>query len=488
MFDVHSLKTAIESYKNPNAVPLQGAPQFLDNPPYLRHIITSGGRFRLQREFPIVSMIIATTHKNTDFDALGSVIGATLLYPGCIGVVPKATNKNVARFLSTHKTAFNLVLPNEVAFEKVKKLVVVDTDQWRRLDRMDKLKDKEGLEIDLWDHHISGRRTIQPTWECSEKIGSTVTLIIREMKKRRMVLTPLDSTVMLIGLYEDTGSLSFPSTTSEDAAAASYLLKHKADLNVAAFFLNPPYGEAQKDILFEMMKGTERLTINGRRIGINIVSLNQQVPDLSGIVDMYRKIINVNALFAIFCTRDRTTVIGRSGVAAIHIGEILLALGGGGHGGAGSATVKTSEATPEHLRKKIISILKASSTGRVRIADIMSFPVVSVSPDTTMREVQKVMTEKKIRGLLVMEGEAIKGIVVLWDLKRLKKERQWESPVKAFMQRDVITIDPTTPPRMATRIMVENDIGYLPVVQDDRVIGIVTRTDILTYYYDLVPS
>ena len=55
------------------------------------------------------------------------------------------------------------------------------------------------------------------------------------------------------------------------------------------------------------------------------------------------------------------------------------------------------------------------------------------------------------------------------------------------MQRDVITIDPTTPPRMATRIMVEKDIGYLPVVQDDRVIGIVTRTDILTYYYDLIP-
>ena len=40
-------------------------------------------------------MLIATTHKNTDFDALASVIGATLLYPGCIGVVPKMTNKDV---------------------------------------------------------------------------------------------------------------------------------------------------------------------------------------------------------------------------------------------------------------------------------------------------------------------------------------------------------------------------------------------------------
>jgi nanoRNase/pAp phosphatase (c-di-AMP/oligoRNAs hydrolase) len=433
-------------------------------------------------------MIIATTHKNADFDALASVIGATLLYPGCIGVVPKTTNRNVAQFLSTHKTAFNLVLPNEVVYEKVSKLVVVDTDQWGRLDRMDRLKDKEGLEIDLWDHHTCGRGTIQPTWQCRERTGSTVTLIVRELKKRQIALTPLDSTVMLIGLYEDTGNLSFPSTTSEDAGAAAFLLANKADLNVANFFLNPPYEEVQKDILFEMMKETERLTINGRKIGFNIISLTRQVSNLAAIVDMYRKIINVDALFVIFCSRDRNTVIGRSGAGAIHIGETLLALGGGGHSGAGSATVKSTDATPRQLRDKLISILEASRTESVSIADIMSFPVISVTPDTTMREVQRVMEREKIRGVLVMEDEVIVGILVLWDFKRLKRERQWKSPVKAFMKRDVITIDPTIPPRMAARIMIEKDVGYLPVVQDDRVIGIVTRTDVLTYFYDLLPG
>jgi nanoRNase/pAp phosphatase (c-di-AMP/oligoRNAs hydrolase) len=433
-------------------------------------------------------MIIATTHKNADFDALASVIGATLLYPGCTGVVPSTTNRNVEQFLSTHKTAFDLILPNEVPFDEVTKLVVVDTDQWRRLDRMEKLKDRKGLEIDLWDHHTSSKGTIEPTWQIKERIGSTVTLIVREMKKREMELTPLVSTVMLIGLYEDTGCLSFPSTTSEDAAAAAFLLAHKADLNVANFFLNPPYEETQKDILFEMMKETERLTINGRKIGFNIISLTRQVSDLAAIVNMYRKIINVDALFVIFCTPDRSTVIGRSGVGAIHIGETLSALGGGGHGGAGSATVKSADATPRQLRGKLISILETSKTGRITIADIMSFPVVSVPPDTTMREVQRMMTKKKIRGILVMEGESIEGILVLWDFKRLKKERQWESPVKAFMQRNVITIDPTIPPRMAARLMIDKDIGYLPVVQDGQVIGIVTRTDILTYYYDLLPE
>ncbi len=433
-------------------------------------------------------MLIATTHKNTDFDGLASVIATTLLYPGCIGVVPKMTNKNVEQFLSTHKTAFNLILPHEVPHDEVKKLIVVDTDQWQRLDRMEKLATRQDLEIDLWDHHMIGTGDILPTWSCKEQIGSTVTLLVREMQKRRMELTPLDSTVMLIGLYEDTGHLSYPSTTAEDARAAAYLLDNRADLNVAAFFLNPPYEENQKEILFEMMKETEKFTINGRTIGFNTISLNKKVPNLAAIVNMYRKIVNVDALFVIFTSDGRNTVIGRSGAENIHIGRALVGIGGGGHAGAGSATVKSSEMTPQQIKEQIVAELTANRTESVRISDIMSFPVISVTPATPMRDVQTLMAKEKIRGIMVMEDDKIHGIIVLWDLKRVKKEQHWDSPVKAFMARDIITIDPGVSPSIAAGIMIENDVGYLPVVENDKVIGIVTRTDILTYYYDLLPE
>ncbi len=433
-------------------------------------------------------MLIATTHKNTDFDGLASVIGATLLYPNCIGVVPKMTNKNVEQFLSTHKTAFKLILPNEVDHEKVTKLVVVDTNQWHRLDRMDKLRKRKDLPIDIWDHHMTGTGDIEPSWQCTEHIGSTVSLMVREMKKRCMELSPLDSTVMLIGLYEDTGHLSFPSTTSDDAEAVAFLLKNRADLNVANFFLNPPYEETQKEILFEMMKETEKYTINGNLVGFNCIKLNKKVPNLASVVNMYRKIVNVDALFLILNNDDRNTLIGRSGTESIHIGEVMMQLGGGGHNGAGSASVKNKEATPVQLKQRIIDILQASKTESASISDIMSFPVISVSPKTNMLDVQNMMAKENVRGILVLEEDKILGIIVLWDLKRIKKERQWNSPVKAFMARDVITIDPATSPTKAARIMIEKDVGYLPVIQDNKVIGIVTRTDILTYYYDLLPD
>ncbi|MFW2368616.1 MAG: CBS domain-containing protein [Desulforhopalus sp.] len=433
-------------------------------------------------------MLIATTHKNTDFDGLASVIAATLLYPGCIGVVPKMVNKNVDQFLSTHKTAFNLILPQEVKHERVTKLVVVDTDQWHRLDRMEKLKSRTNLEIDLWDHHMTSSGDIAATWSCKQHIGSTTTLFTREMERRGMELSPLDSTVMLIGLYEDTGHLTFPSTSAEDARAAAFLLENKADLNVAGFFLNPPYEENQKEILFEMMKETSKYTICGHLVGFNCVKLDKKVQNLAAIVNMYRKIVNVDALFVIFTGGDRNTVIGRSGVENIHIGEVMLSLGGGGHAGAGSAALKAAEMSPDEIRERIISHLSATNIENVSIADIMSFPVISVSPDTPMREIQSIMAAEKIRGVIVVDGDKIQGIIVLWDLKKVKKERQWDSPVKAFMARNVITIAPGEAPAKAARIMIENDVGYLPVIQEKSVIGIVTRTDILTYYYDLLPE
>lgn len=433
-------------------------------------------------------MLIATTHKNTDFDGLASVIAATILYPGCVGVVPKMTNKNVEQFLSTHKTAFNLILPHEVRPEEVRKLIVVDTDQWQRLDRMDKLAARKDLEIDIWDHHMMAGGNIQATWSCKERIGSTVTLFVREMQQRGVKLSALDSTVMLIGLYEDTGHLTFPSTRAEDARAAGYLLENHADLNVAGFFLNPPYEENQKEILFQMMKKTEKHTISGHTVGFNHITLDKKVPNLAAVVNMYRKIVNVDALFVIFSDEDRHSIIGRSGVDSIDIGQILSAFGGGGHAGAGSATVKMAEGSVEEVKARIIRLLTEKGTETIRIADIMSFPVVSIGPETPMREVQTIMASRKIRGIMVVEGEAIQGIIVLWDLKKVKKDSQWDSPVKAFMARNILTIGPGQSPSVAARLMIENDVGHLPVVQEGKMIGIVTRTDILTYYYDLLPE
>jgi tRNA nucleotidyltransferase (CCA-adding enzyme) len=432
-------------------------------------------------------MHIATTHRNTDFDGLASIVAATLLYPGTVAVCPKNVNPNVHRFLSLHKTSFDIILSGEVDLDSVTRLIVTDTNQWRRLDRVDHLKDREGVELLLWDHHL-GIGDLNPHWQCVEKIGATITLLLREIQRHNLHLTPLQATLFLLGLYEDTGQLTFSSTTPEDARTAAFLLEQGADLNIAVDFLNMAYGEVQKKVLFRLMRDAEQHEIKGKRVGIGVVNINKHV-ELAMVVQLYSKIVNADAVFVVFVNESGGYfIIGRSGTPDINVNTILQRFGGGGHPGAGSATINDSHVAAGEIRQKIIAALHEVQRGGALVADMMSFPVTSVAPDTPMHEIRHIMEEGKIRGVVVEEEECLRGIVVLWDLKKLKQNKQWNSPVKAFMNRKVATISPEALASEAADLMVRKNIGHLPVVQGEKVIGIVTRTDIINYLYGMLPA
>ncbi len=434
-------------------------------------------------------MQIITTHKNTDFDALASMVAATLLYPGAVAVCPKSVNPNVKTFLGVHKTSFNMVLPDEVDFSEVDRLIVVDTNRWSRLERMESLKKRNDIKIHIWDHHLNGC-DIDAEWKCIQDTGAAISILAKEMKKRNISLSPIYATLFLIGLYEDTGHLTFPSTKPDDAYAAGYLIEKGADLKIAGLFLNPPYAKAQKDILFEMMQRTEKIDINGQSISLITLPLEGHVEMLSMVVHMYRKIINVDAAFVIFTKNNgNCMIIGRSDIPGIDVGAIMRNLGGGGHPNAGAAMIRNKCGEPGHLKEKILEMIRGNQAVSIKVADLMSFPITTVSPETPMREVRMKMEKKGIKGAPVVDEHGkLMGIVSRSDFKRVKKESHWDRPVKAFMTRNAKFITPADTPGLAAKIMATHDIGHLPVVKDEKVIGIITRSDTLLYFYDMLPD
>ncbi|MDA3895121.1 MAG: CBS domain-containing protein [Desulfobacteraceae bacterium] len=432
-------------------------------------------------------MQIITTHRSADFDGFASVIAGTILYPDAIPVLPKALNPNVKAFLSIHKDLFKIKFVNEIDLDQVNRLIVVDTCRWSRLEKMKSLKDREDLEIFLWDHH-ENQSDLNTAWQCQETIGANITLMIREIKKKKILLTPIQATLFLIGLYEDTGNLSFPSTTAEDAYAAAYLLENKADLNILSTFLQPAYGEKQKNILFEMLKTAPRTKIDTFTVSINIMHIAGHVSNLSLVVNMYRDILNIDAAFGIFVHNDheKCIVIGRSRVEDINVGSIMRSMGGGGHPGAGSAMVKS--VNPDALQDWLLELLRGNQQASVLISDLMSYPVFSVAPDTPMSEVADLLKEKGCTGLPVVDNEKLVGVISRRDFKKIRKGSQLKAPVKAFMNTRNITIEPDKSPMEAARIMIKHDIGRLPVVKDNKIIGIMSRSDAMLYFYDLLPD
>jgi tRNA nucleotidyltransferase (CCA-adding enzyme) len=136
----------------------------------------------------------------------------------------------------------------------------------------------------------------------------------------------------------------------------------------------------------------------------------------------------------------------------------------------------------------IRELIQGNQQAYVQVSDLMSFPVYTVSSKTSMKKVASMLREKGCTGFPVVEDGKLVGIISRRDFKRIKKESQLKGPVRAFMKTDVITIAPGKSPTEAARLMVKYDIGRLPVVENENIIGILTRSDTMLYFYDLLPD
>ncbi|HKL00780.1 MAG TPA: CBS domain-containing protein [Desulfotignum sp.] len=433
-------------------------------------------------------MKMITTHKGTDFDALASLVAATLIYPDATPVLPGNVNENLKPFLAIHKDLFRFSGPGDINLDMVDTLVVVDTHSWGRLDnRLAVLKEKPDLEIIAWDHHLHGDMAV--TQAHIQETGACVTRLVQQIETNRTLITPIQATLFLMGLYEDTGNMTFASTVAEDAQAAGFLLARKADLNILATFLKQAYAKKHKDILYDMIRKSQAVKIAGFSVGFSQLDIQGRVQNLAMVVQMYREIMNADAVFGIFrdLEQDKCMVIGRSGVDEINISLIMRSLGGGGHPGAGSALIKA--ANPDVVQEMIVELISGNQQTSVMLSDIMSYPVVKVHEDTPVEKVVMILRDLGCTGMPVVDADdRLVGVVSRRDLKKLRQSKQMTAPVKAFMTRGVITISHDRSAVEVARLMIKHDIGRVPVIKDDKMIGIITRSDVMMYFYDLLPD
>ncbi|MGZ6987990.1 MAG: CBS and ACT domain-containing protein [Thermoanaerobaculia bacterium] len=118
------------------------------------------------------------------------------------------------------------------------------------------------------------------------------------------------------------------------------------------------------------------------------------------------------------------------------------------------------------------------------VRDIMRSPAVAISADTMLQDAYRTMQERGIRHLPVVEGEKLVGVITDRDL-RLATSALTPSPfppgsrVSEVMTREPLTADASDPVEDAARTMRERKIGCRPILDDGRVIGIVTGLDLL---------
>lgn len=422
-------------------------------------------------------MEIITTHTNTDMDALASMVAAQKLYPGAVMVFPGKLSRNVEEFMALHKDTLNIKSFRDIEPVLVDKVILVDTRTTGRLGKLAEFLDRPGVEIHIYDHHPRGEDDVRGKVEVVEMVGAATTLLVEKIRERGIQLTPVEATILALGIYEDTGSLIFSSTTCRDAEAVAYLLYNGANLAVVADFLERPLTDDQRALLKELLVSAECYQFNGIKMLIAKGTADEFVGGLSLLAHKLADFSHLDAVFTVVEMEERVYVVARSSVPDVNVKEILSVLGGGGHPAAASATVKKKHV--DNVVEQLLDVIRLKVRPPVKVADIMSSPVKTVTPDTIIEEARKIMLRYGHTGLPVVKGEKVVGVISRRDIEKAVHHGLNHAPVKGFMNSNLITIEPDAPASVIREMMVEHDIGRLPVLKDGKLVGIVSRTDVL---------
>ncbi|MBN2467753.1 MAG: CBS domain-containing protein [Deltaproteobacteria bacterium] len=426
-------------------------------------------------------MEVITTHLNADFDAVASMLAAKKMYPKAKLAFPGSQEKGLRDFF-LQSTIYVLQAERikNIDLEKITRLILVDIRQRDRIGRFKEIIDRKDVDIHIYDHHAPSENDIVGSVNVIEEVGATTTIFCRLFEKKKISVTPDEATIMMMGIYEDTGSLTFSSTTAEDFYGAAYLLKQGGNLNVVADIVSKELTAEQVSILYELIHTASVHVINGIDVVIATASTDLYISDFAVLVHKLRDMENINVLFVLAEMEGRVYLIARSRLRSVDVSKVALQFGGGGHPSASSATLKgyTLPQAEEKLRKILHRNLRPLQSAK----DLMTSPVISADADESLRTVGERISKFQLNTLPVIKDSRMAGLVTREIVERAINHNLGELPVKEYMITDFPKVSPSTPWSKIQRMMLEENQRFLPVCRSGKVIGAISRTDMLRFY------
>ena len=428
-------------------------------------------------------MDVITTHLNADFDTIASMLAACKIYPGAVCVLPGSQEETVKGFL-VQSAFYNLPMrkPREIDLDKVTRLILVDIRSRGRIGIFGELIGRPGVAVHVYDHHPDEDADVKGDVEVIRRVGSTTTILVGILKERGIPISPDEATLLMLGIYEDTGSLAFPSTTVDDYLAAAHLLSCGAKLAQVSDILARDLTSGQISLLYDLIQGTRTYTIRGVEVVIAEARREEYVGDLALLVHKLRDMEAMSILFVICQMGDRVVLVGRSRKPEVDAAAVMREFGGGGHAYAASATVK--EATTFQVRERILRVLEKVIPRR-SAADVMASPARVVDAGETILEVHQTLTRFNINAVPVTRGGAVAGILTRQVVEKAVYHGLGEERAGEYMNTDYETVAPDTAIERLQEIIIGKNQRLVPVAQGKELVGVITRTGLLRFLYDM---
>ncbi len=424
-------------------------------------------------------MDVITTHLNADFDCLASMVAAKKLYPDAKLVFPGAQEKNVRDFLQRVDFPFEYDSIKTIDLRQVTRLIIVDTKQIERIGEFAKIIHKPYVKIHLYDHHPNTAKDFEAELDIVEDVGATTTILIRLLQQQQIPLTPMEATVLALGIYEDTGSLTFTSTREADFLAAAYLFTQGANLSMVAEFINRQMTPVQVRLLNDLMLSKKEIVIEGTPIAIAKASSNRYIGDAAYIVHKWKEMENLDVVFALIRMDSKVHLVARSRSALVNVGRIAAEFGGGGHPYAASASIK--QMALHQAEDELIRLLYKYIQEAHVAAKIMSSPVLCVESGATIQTTKSLLDGYTVNTLVVLDAQGVPlGYITRQIVQRAMYHGLDREPVDDYMLTDMKTIVPETPFSDIELLMIQRPQKIVPVVNErGQTLGVITKNDIL---------
>ena len=440
------------------------------------------GHLEQKKISPAKNLTVITTHTNADFDAIGSMLAAHKLYPGSLVIYPEFNEKNSKNFfVDSMAYLFNMIHIKEVDKSAIDRLIIVDTKQAHRIGELADIIHKPGIEIHIFDHHPATRKDIKPDFEVNNPTGANVTLLTEMIRKNKIPINAEEATIMCLGIYEDTGSFSFPSTTERDFTAAAFLVSKGADLVTIANLIAKEMDPRQVSLLNDMINAAVTHAINGLEVSVTSVSCDEYIHDLAFLVQKMMKIESLKALFGIALMKNKIYISARSRSDEVDVGVIVSELGGGGHKYAAAATVK--DKTLAQTETELVAILQKHIKAKNLAESIMSSPAISADPDITCKDARGMLSRYNVNALLVVKNvngqKQLLGFISRQVIEKALYHSLDEIPIKEYMSSEFAVVGPAANLDEIQQKIIDNKQRVLPVIKDEEIIGVITRTDLL---------
>ncbi len=428
-------------------------------------------------------MHIILTHEQADFDALASLLGAHLLDAGAIPILPRRINRNVQAFLTLYGRDLPFTDPRDLTGGAIASVTLVDTQSIISVKGMG-----SGTRVNVVDHHPP-RVDLPSDWlVTTADLGATTTMFVEAAHTRGIMLTAVEATLLLLGIYEDTGGLTYTRTTARDVRAAAFLLEQGASLEVATGFLQHPLSLRQQSLYDHLRAEAKNYQIHGHRVMIAAGDAQDMEEEISTIAHKMRDLLEPDALFLLVTTRGGVQLIARSTSDLIHVGAIAAHFNGGGHERAAAALVRQQDIPPKDegisllaaVEQELLEVLPRLMRPAITVAQIMSRGLQVIPPETPVQEAAQRMQRYGHEGYPVVEQGGVVGLLTRRAVDRALAHKL-NLTAASLMQAGDVTVQPDDSIEHLQNLMIDTGWGQIPVINEDtrEIVGIVTRTDLI---------